>query len=75
MSGVKLTGGMRIALKLMAEKGRPVSFYEAKDAGSSGIALSRLCDLGLSFSEGVKHGQVWHITNFGRLALSQGGGE
>lgn len=71
----KMTKGMRAALDLMASKGRPISFYEAKDAGSSGIALSRLCDLGLAFAEGVKHGQVWHISTNGRSALEEHNGK
>lgn len=65
----KLTKGMKAALTLMVTKSRPISFYEAKDVGSSGVALSRLCDLGLAYAEGVKHGQVWHIRPAGRRAL------
>jgi hypothetical protein len=68
---MKLTKGMKAALELMVSKSRPISYYEARDVGSSGIALSRLCDLGLAYAEGLKHGQVWHIRAAGRAALEE----
>lgn len=64
-----LTKAKITLLQAMAESSDGISVYEAQDLGSGGLGLSNLVKHGLAISTRHANGQLWSISDAGRLAL------
>lgn len=66
---MKLTKVKVALLRAMDDSMDGITVYKAEELGSGGLGLSNLVKGGLARSTRFAHGQLWNITDAGRLAL------